>query len=54
MFSNTDRSHEPEIEYSENVSFTFDKLPREVVMYVLQMTLEYDPCLTILGPDFAV
>lgn len=54
MFPNADRSGEPEIEYSHNVSFVFDKLPREVVMYILQMTLEHNPSLTVLGPDFTV
>lgn len=52
MFPNTDTKFEPEIEYSENLSFTFDKLPRDVVMHILNMTLEYNPSLTVLGPDF--
>lgn len=54
MFPNAPRSHEPEIEYSENLSFTFDKLPRDVVMHILNMTLEYNPSLTVLGPDFTI
>lgn len=54
MFPNMDMTREPEIEYSHNLSFTFDKLPQEVVMHILQMTLEYNPSLTVLGPDFTV
>lgn len=54
MFPNVPRSYEPEVEYSHNLSFTFDKLPREVVLHILRMTLEYNPSLTVLGPDFSV